>query len=205
VSSKPKDLRGKIMAPKSKEPDRIRQYMTSLEANLEKATGKSLAQWVKIARSCPHSKPRERLDWFKKQHGLGISRATLVLWKAYGVGSLGSNDPDALVDRLFSRSFEGQRDTYELVVKFVARLGAGTVSPRKGFVALYRLKQYATLKPRKKGLLLGLALKKYPKVAGLEDLKARDGDRIRKGLYLRGKKDFGAEAKALLKAAYAEA
>ena len=55
------------------------------------------------------------------------------------------------------------------------------------------------------GLLLGLALKKYPKAAGLEDLKARDGDRIRKGLYLKGKKDFGAEAKALLKAAYAEA
>lgn len=192
------------MAPKYKEPDKIRQYMASLEANLEKATGKKLAQWVKIARSCPYSKPRERLNWFKNEHGLGVSRATLVLWKAYGVGSLGSNDPDALVDRLFSGSFEGQRDTYELVVKFVARLGAGTVSPRKGFVALYRLKQFGTLKPRKKGLQLGLALKKYPKSAILEDLKAREGDRIRKGLYLKGKRDFGTEAKALLKAAYEE-
>lgn len=193
------------MAPKYKEPDKIRQYMASLEANLEKASGKTLAQWVKIARACPHAKPRDRLQWFKKEHGLGVSRATLVLWKAYGIGSLGSDDPASLVDRLFSAGFANQRETYEAVVKFVARLGAGSVSPRKGFVALYRLKQYATLKPRKKGLLLGLALKKYPKVAGLEDLKARDGDRIRKGLYLSAKKDFGPAAKALLKAAYAEA
>lgn len=193
------------MAPKYKEPDKIRQYMASLEANLEKASGKTLAQWVKIARACPHSKPRDRLQWFKKEHGLGASRATLVLWKAYGVGSLGSADPAALVDRLFSAGFSGQRETYEAVVKFVARLGAGSVSPRKGFVALYRLKQYAVLKPRKKGLLLGLALKKYPKTAGLEDLKAREGDRIRKGLYLSSKRDFGPAAKALLKAAYAEA
>jgi len=193
------------MAPQYKEPDKIRQYMASLEANLEKATGKKLAHWVKIARSCPHSTPRDRLNWFRKEHGLGVSRATLVLWKAYGVGSLGSSDPGSLVDRLFSGGFAGQRETYELVVKFVARLGAGSVSPRKGFVALYRLKQYATLKPRKKGLLLGLAMKKYPKVGGLEDLNAREGDRIRKGLYLTSKKDFGPEVKALLKAAYAEA
>lgn len=193
------------MAPKYKEPDRIQQYMASLEANLEKATGKTMARWVKIARTCPHSKPRERLAWFKKEHGLGASRATLVLWKTFGVGSFGSADPSAMVDNLFSGTFAVQRPVYEQVIAHAARLGAGTVSPRKSYVALYRLKQYATLKPRKKGLLLGLALKKYPKGAGLVDLKAPQGDRIRMGLFLADKKAFNTGAKALLKAAYAEA
>lgn len=193
------------MAPKNKEPDRIQQYMASLQANLEKATGKSLTHWVKIARTCPHSRPRDRLNWFKKEHGLGLSRATLVLWKAYGVGSLGSDDPSALLNRLFSGGFAEQRALYEHVVAFAGRLGKGTVSPRKGFVALYRLKQYGVLKPRKKGLLLGLALKKYPKNAGLVDLKAREGDRIRMGRFLACRKDFDATAKMLLKSAHAEA
>ena len=193
------------MAPASKQPDRSLQYMASLEANLEKATGKKLARWVKIAQGCPRATLKERLAWFKSKHGLGATHATLVLWRTFGVGSFGRADPAAMVDNLFSGTFAGQRPLYDQVVAHASRLGAGHVSPRKGSVALYRLKQYAVLKPRKQGLLLGLALKKYPRKEGLEDLKARPGDRIRMGLYLPDRKAFNPKARALLKAAYAEA
>lgn len=193
------------MAEPYKEPDKIKQYMASLEANLAIATGKTMAQWIKIAKTCPHEKPGARLKWFKQEHGLGMSRAGLVLWRAFGGGTLGEEDPNVLVDSLFSKSFAEQRALYEKVVSYVQRLGQGTVSPRKGFVALYRLKQYGAIKPRKAGLFVGLALRQYPKNKRLVEVKNfGGGDRNKKALVLTSAKDFDAEVKDLIKAAWAE-
>jgi hypothetical protein len=207
VSSKPKDLRGLIMAEKYKEPDKIQQYMAALEANLEKATGKPLSHWVKIARTCPHTKTRERLKWFKDQHGMGQNRAGLVLWRAFGAEMLGSqDDPAKLVDNLFAKGFADQRATYDKVVAFVERLGGGTLSPRKAYVALYRLKQYGALKPSKKGLLVALALKKYPKNVGLVEVSnLGGGERNRMAFVLASAKDFDSNVRQWLKAAFDEA
>ena len=193
------------MAESYKEPDRLQQYFASLEANLREATGKTLAQWVKIAKACPHEKPRARLKWFKDEHGLGQSRAALVLWRAFGQGSMGEEDPDKLVDNLFSKSFAGQRSLYAKVAAFIEKLGEGTISPRKGYVALYRLKQYGAIKPIKQGLLIGLAMQKYPKSARLIEVKnLGGGERNKKALVLAALKDFDGEAKDLVKAAWAE-
>jgi len=195
------------MAEKYKEPDKIQQYMAALEANLEKGTGKPLSHWVKIAKTCPHTKTRERLKWFKEQHGLGQNRAGLVLWRAFGAEMLGApDDPAKLVDNLFAKGFEDQRAIYDKVVAFAARLGGGSISPRKAYVALYRLKQYGAIKPSKKGLLVALALKKYPKNAGLVEVNnLGGGERNRMALVLASAKDFDANAKLWLKTAYGEA
>ncbi len=192
------------MAEAYKEPDKIVQYMAALEANLEKATGKSLAQWIKIAKTCPETKPRAQLKWFKDKHGLGQSRAMLVLWRTNGQGGFGDEDPDKLMDALFAKAPD-LRPIYEKVAAYVEKLGAGTLSPRKSYVALYHLKQYGAIKPSKKGLLVGLAMQKYPKSAPLIDVKNfGGGDRNKKALVLDSAKAFDAEAKALIKAAYEE-
>jgi hypothetical protein len=193
------------MAESYKEPDKLQQYFASLEANLHKATGKSMAQWVKIAKACPHDKPGARLKWFKQEHGLGQSRAGFILWRAFGQGSMGEEDPNKLVDTLFAKSFAAQRPLYDKVASFVEKFGEGTLSPRKGYIALYRLKQYAAIKPSKDGLLVGLAMQKYPKSTRLVDTKnLGGGDRNKKALLLASAKDFDAEAKELIKAAWAE-
>jgi hypothetical protein len=192
------------MAETYKEPDKIQQYMAALEANLAKATGKTLAQWVKIAKTCPHAKTRERLNWFKKEHGLGQSRAGLVLWRAFGEGSMGEEDPVKLLDGLFKKSFAEQRAIYDKVAAFTKGL-EGTLSPRKSYVALYRLKQYGAIKPSKQGLLVGLALQKYPKSKRFIEVKNfGGGERNKKALVLASVKDFDGEAKELIKAAWAE-
>jgi hypothetical protein len=193
------------MAETYKEPDKIMQYMAALEANLHKATGKTLAQWVKIAKTCPRTKPREQLKWFKDEHGLGQARAGLVLARAFGGSTFGDDDPNELIDGLFAKSFADQRALYEKVAAFAAKLGEGTISPRRGYVALYRLKQYGAIKPSKKGLLIGLAMKKYPKSDKLVDVKTLGGgDRIKQALLLPALKDLNGEAKKLLKQAYDE-
>jgi hypothetical protein len=176
------------MAETFKEPDRLQKYFASLEGNIEKATGKTVAQWVKIAKTCPETKPR----------------AGLILWRAFGNGSMGEEDPNKLTEALFAKYAE-QRPLYDKVTAFVTKLGAGTLSPRKSYVALYRLKQYGAIKPSKNGLLIGLAMHKYPKSARLIDVKnLGGGERNKKALVLAAAKEFDSDAKALLKAAYDE-
>jgi hypothetical protein len=192
------------MAETFKEPDRLQKYFASLEANIETATGKTVAQWVKIARTCPETKPRARLKWFKDKHGLGRSRAGLILWRAFGNGSMGEADPNKLADGVFAKRPE-QRALYEKVAAFTEKLGKGTLSPRKSYVALYRLKQYGAIKPSKDGLIVGLAMKKYPKTARLIDVNnLGGGERNKKAVVLGSAKDFDAEVKTWLKAAYDE-
>lgn len=192
------------MAETFKEPDRLQKYFASLEANIEKATGKSVAQWVKIAKTCPETKPRARLKWFKDKHGLGQSRAGLILWRAFGDGTMGEEDPNKLMDALFAKWPE-QRALYEKVAAFATKLGAGTLSPRKSYVALYRLKQYGAIKPMKQGLTVGLAMAKYPKTTRLIEVNNfGGGERNKKAFVLTSVKEFDADAKAWLKAAYDE-
>lgn len=192
------------MAETFKEPDRLQKYFASLEANIATATGKTVAQWVKIAKTCPETKPRARLKWFKDKHGLGQSRAGLILWRAFGNSSMGEEDPSKLMEGLFAK-FAEQRALYHKVAAFATKLGAGTLSPRKSYVALYHLKQYGAIKPSKKGLVVGLAMQKYPKTPRLIEVKNfGGGERNKKALVLVSAKDFDAEAKALLKAAYDE-
>ena len=205
MSSKPKDLRGLTMARKPKEPDKIQLYVAAMEANLERATGKTMAYWVRIARKCPHKRPSDRLKWLKSEHGLGLARAGLVLGRAFGLAALGHADPQDAIDRLFARSFAPQKPLYLRVASFIERLGKGTTTPRRGYVAFYRLKQFAAIKPSRKGLLVGLALKKYPKDRRLVEVSnLGGGDRNRMALVLVTAKDFDRKAKDLLRQAHAE-
>ena len=196
------------MAAKQKaygEHERGKKWIAGVEANLEKATGKSLAAWIKIAKSCPHEKMPQRLKWFKDEHGLSTARATVVIERAYGKEAFGWDEPEALVANLFAKSFEPQRAIYEAVVAHARKLDGVIVSPRKGYVALYRLRQLGAIKPSKDGLLVGLALQKYPKSPKLVEVKnLGGGDRNKKALLLSSAKDFDADAKALLKDAWSE-
>lgn len=115
---------------------------------------------------------------------------------------MGEEDPNKLMDELFAK-YPEQRALYDKVAACVTKLGAGTLSPRRSYVALYRLKQYGAIKPTKKGLVVGLAMQKYPKTARLIDVKnLGGGERNKKAVVLATPKEFDAEAKALLKAAY---
>ena len=48
-------------------------------ANLPEKTGKTLAQWIRIATKAPGGTDAERTDWLKREHGLGHFQARLVV------------------------------------------------------------------------------------------------------------------------------
>ncbi len=132
------------------------KWFASVQAGLERDTGKSLADWVAIAKTCPETKPRARLAWFKETHGLLQNRASYVLSEAFG-REMPWDDPDLLIDALWTDP--GQRAIFEVVRAAATQLPDVIVGPRKGFTAFSRKYQFAAAKPIKGGgVKVGLAV-----------------------------------------------
>ncbi|HEV8244413.1 MAG TPA: DUF5655 domain-containing protein [Polyangiaceae bacterium] len=187
------------------EAERTKKWMASVEANLESATGKTLAEWIKIAKKCPPGPYMSQLKWFKQNYDLGQARAGLILERTFGRAVFGEVEPEQLVEGLFAKSFAAQRPLYEAIETFARTLAGINVAPRKGYVALYRNKQFAAMKPSRDGFVVGLAMKTYPKSARLKPVKnLGGGDRTKFAVTVKTAKDIDADLKSLIKAAWAE-
>ena len=63
-------------------PDKVQQAWDSMVKNLEAKTGKSIEQWVEIARSAGTSKHGELVKYLKTKQGLTHGYASLVAFRA---------------------------------------------------------------------------------------------------------------------------
>src|SRR3990167_7771157 len=63
--------------------ERQQKGFASVQASLERDTGKTLDEWVAIAKTCPHDRPKAQADWLREHHGLGVNRAAHVLGVAF--------------------------------------------------------------------------------------------------------------------------
>jgi hypothetical protein len=132
------------------------KWFASIREGLQRDTGKSLAEWVSIARTCPETAPRARLKWFKEKHGLLQNRASYVLSEAFPPAA-GWSEPDALRDALWPDP--AQRAILDAVAATVAKLPDVVAGQRKSYSAWSRAYQFAALRPIKGGgAMLGLAV-----------------------------------------------
>ena len=132
-----------------------KKWFASITASMQDETGKTLDEWVEIARTSPETTHGKRVKWFKTEHGLGQNRASVVLMKAFP-----SEDADAggAGARKALWKDSGARAILEAIE---ARLAGwdGLVSPqRKGYTPWARNFTFASAKPIKGGVLLGLAV-----------------------------------------------
>ena len=136
--------------------ERQAKWFATIRDGLERETGKTLDQWVEIARTCPETKHRARLKWFKDTHGLLQNRASMVLDTAFE-SQMGWSDPASLIDNLWTDP--GARAIFETVRAVATALPDTVETARKGYTAWSRKVQFAALKPLKSGeALLGLAV-----------------------------------------------
>jgi len=136
--------------------ERQKKWFASVQASLERDTGKSLDQWVAIARTCPESKPRARAQWLKDHHGLGVNRAAQILSAAFPSEN-GWDDADKLREALWTDP--ASRAIFEAVEAAAKALPEVVCGQRKQFTAFSRKVQFASLRPVKGGkAMLGLAL-----------------------------------------------
>jgi hypothetical protein len=134
--------------------ERQRKWFESVRQGLERETGRSLAEWVAIARSCPEAGHRARLGWFKETHGLLQNRASLVLSEAFE-SEAPWGEGDALVEALWGDA--GARAIYEAIDAAALSLEGVIRTARKGYTAWSRRVQFAAARPIKGGVSLGLA------------------------------------------------
>lgn len=178
--------------------ERQQKWFESIKASFVSETGKSLDEWVEIAKGCPETKPNARKKWFKDTHGLGTNRASVVLGAAFP-STASWQEPDGLRDTLWK-----DEDSLAILkaIEAVTATLDGTVSgQRKAFTAFSKEFQYAAARPVKGGhLMLGLA------VEAAEGSEPRGNEswseRCRVKLLLKSPADVDAKVAALLKQAW---
>ena len=136
--------------------ERQKKWFASVREGLLRDTGRSLEDWVAIARTCPHATPKARVDWLRSEHGLGVNRASTVLAQAFP-SSGGWDDAEALRAALWKEP--AGLAILDAIEAAMRAAGPVVVGQRKTYTAFSREVQFAAARPRKGGrALLGLKL-----------------------------------------------
>jgi uncharacterized protein DUF5655/uncharacterized protein DUF4287 len=172
-------------------------------ANMKENTGKTLAQWITIAKKSGEEKHGGIVKHLKSEHGMTHGFANLVALKALKSDAGGD---DALIAAQYGGPKAGLKPIYDALIKAAKACGKDVeVSPKKAYVSLRRNKQFAIIQPSTKTRLdLGLNFKNQPVAGRLEksgSFNAMVSHRVR----LEKPADVDKDVKAWLKKAYAQA
>ncbi|MGH6909953.1 MAG: DUF4287 domain-containing protein [Phenylobacterium sp.] len=179
---------------------RQQKWFASVQASLERDTGKTLDEWVAIAKSCPETKPRARTEWLREHYGLGVNRAAHVLSVAFP-STDGWDNPEVAREALWTDA--GSRAIFEAVEKIAMALPDAITGQRKAFTAFSREFQFASVKPVKGGkAMLGLAVTPDADPRLAEPKNEGWSERLKSKLQLEDPSQVDASVAALLKQAW---
>ena len=137
-------------------------------ANLAAKTGKSLDEWVALARASGQPKHGGLVSWLKAEHGLGHGYANLVAHKTFA-SDAGSSDDAALMEAMFAGPKAAMRPVYDRVAEIVSGLEGAQFAPKKGYVSFRRNQQFGLGQPSTKDRFdLGLSLRGVEPTGRLE-------------------------------------
>ncbi len=140
-----------------KSPEEMAKAMI---ANMKEKTGKSLEQWLAIARRSGLAKHGELVKMLKSDHGMTHGFANLVAHKTLKSDAGSVPDSADLVDAQYSGAKAELRAIYDAVIAAAKKCGDVEVSPKKNYVSLRRSKQFAIIQPSTRTRVdLGLNLK----------------------------------------------
>lgn len=128
--------------------ERQKKWFASVEASLERDTGKTLGEWVAIAKTCPETTSGKQSAWLREHHGLGVNRAAHVLSVAFP-SEMGWDDADGLRAALWKDP--ASTAIFEAVEAAVQGFDGLVTGQRKGFSAWSRNFQFAAVRPVKGG------------------------------------------------------
>ncbi len=180
--------------------ERQEKWFASILESMERETGKTIDQWVAIAKTCPETRPNARKAWLKANYGLGTNRASVILGRAFPSTGMWEK-PDENRATLWADA--QSRAILEAIEKAVAGFPNLVSGQRKSFTSFSREFQFASVKPIKGGKAsLGLAvpLDADPR---LEPPKNESwSERLKGKLTLDSPAQVDASVKALLKASW---
>jgi hypothetical protein len=169
-------------------------------ANLREKTGKSLEQWIALARKQKLAKHGQIVAFLKSEHALGHGYANLVAQRAL----TGPADDVDLVDAQYAGARAALRTIHDALIAAARKFGSDVeVAPKKTGVSLRRARQFALIQPATNTRVdLGLKLDDVPLGGRLEKWPSTMcTHRVR----LAAVKDVDRELLAWIKRAYEQA
>lgn len=171
-------------------------------ANIERGTGRSLAEWIQTVRASGLARHGEIVAMLKRDHGFTHGNANLVALRALDEhGS--AQDDDALIMSHYAGKNAVLRPLYDRVIAEVRGFGPDIeLAPKKTYVSLRRRKQFAQVGPATGGRLeIGLNLPDAPVGGRLEAASGMVNRRVR----IQTPDEIDAEILSWLREAYAGA
>lgn len=145
--------------------------LATMMQNLKASSGKSLDEWVALARGRQGAKHGELITWLKGEHGLTHGYANLVAHTTLksDAGAQLAAGVD-LVAEMFAGDKAALRPIYDALMRSILAFGGDIEqAPKKGYMSLRRRSQFATLHPSTKTRFdVGLKLKGVAPVGRLE-------------------------------------
>jgi hypothetical protein len=172
--------------------------------NIQKKTGKSLAELSAIVQKSGLTKHGEIRDMLKEKLGLGHGDANTlvhVVLKSDGERAAEGKNEEAVLDEIYSGAKAGFRPIHEKLMKEIGRFGVFEVVPKKGYVSLRRRKQFAMIGPKTNTRFeVGLNAKDFRKNARL--LEQPKGSMCNYIVQLTDAQEVDSELVAWIKSAY---
>lgn len=153
----------------------VDQATMTMVANLQRNSGRSLAEWVRLVQANGASKHGEMLKWLKGEQGLTHGYANLVALSARDPALLAKLDAAAggvaasaaaiaepdLVASQYAGDKAALKPIYDALMAAVQGFGDDVeLAPKKAYVSLRRAKQFALVQPSTKTRMdIGIQLK----------------------------------------------
>ena len=131
----------------------IAQAVATQIANIQKRTGKSLAQLTAMLNASGLTKHGELRDYLKTELGLGYGDANTVVHLAkqsHGDAINAGKSEDEVLDGIYTGAKADLRPIHDAIMKKLSKFGEFEVAPKRSYVSLRRSKQFATVGPATK-------------------------------------------------------
>ena len=119
--------------------------------NIQKKTGKSLAEITSIVDQSGLTKHGEIVDFLKNTLGLGHGDANALahaILKSDGTRAAEGKSLQTVLDEIYTGPKADLRPIHEALMKHIDQFGEFEIAPKKGYVSLRRKKQFAMIGPK---------------------------------------------------------
>jgi predicted transport protein len=135
------------------------QMQEAIIKNLQTKTGKTLEQWIVIAKSLNESSNKEVLHKLKNDFGLGHVQAQTIVWRMHGEQPY--IDTTGYEEGIFKT--EPQLTLYHQIKQLIMGLDSAVqIKPCKTYIPFYAKNQFAVITVKKGEVFLGLNIRSIP-------------------------------------------
>jgi predicted transport protein len=178
----------------------------AIARNLPEKTGKTLEEWIQIltTEGPAGGKRKERVEWLKREHGLGHGQASTVVELSQRPADYTPPRSDTLIDAQYAGDKAELRPVFDRLRSEIEGLGDDVeLEAKKTYVAFSRGRQFAIVQPSTKTRVdVGLTLPGETTTDRLEPAGSFGTDRTTNRVGLRSPDEVDAELVGWLRAAY---